>query len=117
MEMSDLTTALEGIGVPVYRGYPMSGARLPYVVCRPLLVDVSDLVMGGDAVAWNLQFAIYCCGESVEASFNLAKIVMGTLQGKRVGGSSLTTSMGYSGAFIEGHYESQVTTQVYQGEL
>ena len=119
MEMSDIGTALEagGVGVPVYPGYPVTGAVLPYVVYRPLLVAVPDLALCGDAVAWDFQFAVYCCGASVEASFNLAKIVAGVLQGKHVEGSTLTTSMGYIGAFLEGRYESQVTAQIYQGEL
>ena len=117
MEMSDITAALEGIGVPVYEGYPASGARLPYVVHRPLLIDVPDTAVCGDAVSWNYQHAVYCCGASVEASFNLARLVMSTLQGKRVGDSTLATTMGYSGALMEGRYESQVTAQAYQGGI
>lgn len=123
MEMSDIGTeleaGLEASGVPVYPGYPETDAVLPYVVYRPLLVAVPSeaFALCGGAVAWDFQFAVYCCGGSVEASFNLAKIVAGVLQGKHVEGSTLTTSMGYIGAFLEGRYESQVTAQVYQGEL
>ena len=51
MNMSDITAALEGIGVPVYEGYPVSGARLPYVVHRPLLIDVPDTAVCGEAVS------------------------------------------------------------------
>lgn len=117
MDMNDITTALSGLGVPVYDGYPATGARLPYIVHRPFLVDVPDTAVCGDAVSWDYQHAVYCCGASVEASFNLAKMVLGALQGKRIGGSVLATSMGYVGARVEGHYESQVTAQSYQGGI
>ena len=117
MDMSDITTALGDIGVPVYPGYPKTGARLPYIVHRPLMVDADGVALCGLAVSWNFQHAVYCCGSSVEASYNLARMVLEALHGNRVGDSILVTSMGYVGASVEGHYESQVVARVNQGGL
>lgn len=102
---------------PAIEGYPGTGQKVPYVVSRPLLVDDLELALNGEAIDWDLQFTLYCCGASVEASFNLALAVMAELNGARVGGTILSTSMGYSGAQVEGHYESQVTVQLNQGGI
>lgn len=117
MDTSALSSLLSGIGVPVYSGYPDSRAMLPYIVHRPLLMDVPDTAICGNAISWDSQQAVYCCGESVDATNNLSLLVIGALQGRRSGGSTLATSMGYSGAIVDGHYESQVTVQSYQGGL
>jgi len=111
-DITDLITE-----VPTISGYPPTGAKLPYVVHRPLLVDDIELAISGDALGWDYQTSLYCCAASVEASFNLALAVIGTLQGKRVGNTTLSASMGYSGAPVEGHYESQVTVQLNQGGI
>lgn len=105
------------VSAPSYLGYAPTGAELPYVVSRPLLTDDLELALNGDALGWDFQFSLYCCAAGVEASFNLAVMVMRDLQGKRVGGTTLTTSMGYVGAQVEGHYESQVTVQLNQGSI
>jgi hypothetical protein len=104
--------------VPAYIGYAPTGAQLPYAVIRPLDVGTdTDLNLDGSVVDWNMQASVYCCGASVEASFNIALSVIGTLQGARAGGTTLSASMGYNGAPVEGHYESQVTVQRFQGGL
>lgn len=100
-----------------YLGYAPTGAKLPYVVHRPLLVDDQTVAVAGNAIDWDFQSTLYCCAGSVEASFNLALAVVGTLQGARVGGSTLSASIGYSGAEVEGHYESQITVQINQGGI
>lgn len=116
--LADINSVIENVGVPVYPGYAATGAALPYVVSRPFLVDPFEgLAINGDAIGYDFSFAVYCCGASVEASFNLALAVMGTLQGARVRGTSLSASMGYNGAEVEGHYESQVTVQINQGGI
>ena len=102
---------------PTVVGYPATGTPLPYVTARPLVIGGDELALDGSAIDWDFQFTLYCCGASVEACFNLAVLVMGQLQGKRVGSTTLATSMGYSGAQVEGHYESQVTVQLNQGAL
>lgn len=102
---------------PAHEGYAPTGAKTPYVVSRPLLADDLEIALNGDALGWDFQFSLYCAAASVEASFNLAIAVMQDLQGKRVGGTTLTTSMGYIGAQVEGHYESQVTVQLNQGDI
>src|SRR5690606_17447293 len=109
MKMSDITDLIET--APAHDGYPPTGAKLPYVINRPMIIDVDVLAMCGDSIDWDYQFGLYCCGGSVEASFNLATAVMGELQGARVGGTTLSTSLGYVGAEVEGHYETQVTVQ------
>ena len=102
---------------PLHTGEAPTGAVLPYVVHRPLLVGDLEVALSGDAMDWDYQTSLYCCGASVEASFNLALAVVGTLQGKRVGGTTLSASTGYIGAQVEGHYESQVTVQLNQGGI
>jgi len=105
------------VSAPVHTGYAPTGAKLPYVVSRPLLLDTVEVAINGDALGWDYQASLYCCAGSVEASFNLALAVVGTLQGTRVGGTTISASIGYSGAQVEGHYESQVTVQLNQGGI
>ena len=115
--LNDIDTLTEGI-TSSHVGYSPTGAALPYVVIRPLDMGLDiELNLDGSAVAWNTQASVYCCAASVEASFNLALAVIGTLQGARVQGTTLAASMGYNGAEVEGHYESQVTVQLAQGGI
>ena len=102
---------------PAHTGYAPSQAQAPYVVSRPLLIDDLTVALDGSAIDWDFQFSLYCVGASVEVSYNLALGVMGDLQGKRVGDTTLSTSMGYIGAQVEGLYESQVTVQLNQGGI
>lgn len=101
-----------------YMGYADTGAQVPYVVSRPLLIDDTDgRAVNGDLIARDDRFSVYCCGASVEASYNLALDTMRDLDGKRVGGTTLSTSMSYIGAQVEGHYETAVVVQLNQGGL
>ena len=111
-DINELVTA-----APLYAGYPATGAKLPFIASRPLIMSNLAEAISGDGLNWDEQFSLYCAAGSVEASFNLALAVMAELQGKRVGGTTLSTSMGYSGAPVEGHYESQVTVQLNQGGI
>lgn len=115
--LADIDTVAELAGVTIYTGYAPTGAELPYAVHRPLILDALEEALNGEALVWDYQTTMYACGESVEASFNLAVLLMSTLQGARVGNTTLSTSMGYSGAVVEGHYESQVTVQLNQGGI
>lgn len=119
MDMQDLRTVYEtSPSLPtLYDGEAGTGARLPYTVSRPLYLDDTDLAVSGDSVAWDQQFTLYACGGSVEASFNSAMSIISHLQGQYVAGCTLACSMGYSGAQVEGHYESQITVQINQGGL
>ena len=114
--LQDINAFIEAASLPVHTGYAPTGAALPYAVHRPLFVDVEP-ALNGKAVVWDYQTTIYACAASVEASFNLAVQLMIILQGARVGSTTLSTSMGYSGAVVEGHYESQVTVQLNQGGI
>lgn len=105
------------LGVASHIGYAPSNAKLPYVVQRPLLINPESTAINGDAMDWDLQFALYACAGSVEASYNLALSLVSALQGARVGGSTLAVSTGYLGASVEGQYESQVTVQINQGGI
>lgn len=116
MSIIEEITALSSFQ-PVVVGYAHSGQRAPYIVTRPLLVDVLEEAIAGDALGWDFQLSFYCAGGSVEASYNLAVDLMRDLQGQRVAGTTLSTSMGYIGAVVEGHYESQVTVQLNQGGI
>ena len=115
--LTDINALVEAVPLVIHTGYPPTGATLPYVTHRPLLVDDLELALSGDALGWDYQTTLYCCAGSVEASHNLALAVAGTLQGKRVGNTTLSTSIGYFGAQVEGHYESQVTVQLNQGGI
>lgn len=111
-DINDLVTV-----APAHLGYAPTGAKVPYVVSRPLLIDDLELALAGDALGWDHQYSLYCAGGSVEAAHNLAVEVIRELHGKRVGGTTLSASMGYNGAQVEGHYESQVTIQLNQGGI
>ncbi|WNO28259.1 tail terminator [Microbacterium phage Garey24] len=117
VSMDEISIVARSAGITVYNGYAPTNAKVPYVVNRPLIVDHEDLALSGDVVAWDNQFALYAAGGSVEASFNLAKDVILACQGKPVGGSTLDCNMGYVGASVEGHYESQITIQLNTGGI
>lgn len=114
--LTDLTALVAA--APAYVGQAPTGSEAPYVVSAPLVYqDGAPRALSGDSMGWDTQFSLYCAGASVEASFNLALMVMRDLDGKRLGGSTITTSVGYTGAPVEGHYETQVTAQINQGGI
>lgn len=117
MDMTQISTLARSAGLTVFDGYAKTGAQPPYVVNRPLILDTEDIALCGDALDWDFSFTLYCVGASVEASFNLAIKLIQALQGQRVGDSTLSCSMGYSGAQVESRYETQVTVQINQGAL
>ena len=117
MEMSEVTQLLTDVDATGHIGYAATGARAPYYVIRPMATNPGELALCGQSLGWDFQFGVYCCGASVEASFNIAIDVMGALQGARVGDSTLSCSMGYVGSLQESHYETQVTVQINQGAL
>lgn len=115
---NDITALADGVlDAPCIEGYPSSGLALPYTVHRPLNIDVDTDSITGEVIDWDYQTTLYACAGSVEASLNLAVALMAALSGARVSGTTLRTSMGYSGAQVEGHYESQVTVQLYKGGI
>ena len=115
--LNDIVSIVQGAGLSIVSGYAGTQTKLPYTVVRPLLLGDPQVAVAGNGLAWDEQHTLYACGESVEASFNLAVLLMKTLDGARVGGTTLSTTMGYSGAQVEGHYESQVTVQLNRGAL
>ncbi|WNN95214.1 tail terminator [Microbacterium phage Tinyman4] len=115
--MDDIKGLVEAASLPIHNGYAPTGARVPYTVQRPIIMAANEEAINGDGLSWDQQMGLYACGASVEASYNLALDLMRVLQGKRSGGSTLSTSMGYVGAQVEGHYESQVTVQLTQGGI
>lgn len=116
--MSALNDILELVTVePTFPGYAPTGQALPYVVGRHLYFGDPVRNLDGSGSGWDTQYSLYCVAASSEASGNLAIMVMQELDGKRVAGTTLSTSMGYVGAVVEGAYESQVTVQLNQGEL
>lgn len=117
MNLADIITVLQTTGVPVYEGAPATGAQLPYIVVRPLNLSADDVALSGDAVVWDSQVAAYCCAAGSTASFNVAKLLIQATQGTRVGDSTMTNTLGYVGARVEGNYETQVTIQVHQGGI
>lgn len=102
---------------PVYVGYAESMADLPYIVIRPLYLSPTDNSVCGGAVAWDEQVSVYCCASSVQASYNLCKLVIEAIDGKMVDGHVASAYAGYADSLIEGHYESNVTITIMRGEL
>lgn len=117
LSLTTITELIDNSGLTCYTGQAPTGAKLPYTVHRPLIAEATERAISGDATVWDEQTSLYACGESVEASFNLALALMLALDGVRLGGTTLATSMGYAGAPVEGHYESQVTVQLSQGGI
>lgn len=115
--LTDINVLVQAANLPIHIGYAPTNAALPYAVHRPLILGDVEIAIAGNATLWDYQTTIYACAASVEASFNLAVELMRALQGARVSGTTLSTSMGYSGAQVEGHYESQVTVQLNQGGI
>lgn len=112
-----INALLSLVGIDIHTGYAPTGTEVPYAVHRPLFIGGESVAVNGEVLDWDHQSTIYCCGGSVEAAHNLALLVMNTLQGARVAGTTLDTSMGYTGAQVEGHYESQVTVQLNTGGI
>lgn len=113
----DIVALIQAAGYTCYPGYAVSKAQLPYSVARTLTLDEEVGSIAGVAINWDKQYTIYACAASVEASQNFAVLIMRALHGARVGNDVLSTSMGYVGAPVEGHYESQVTVQLNQGGI
>lgn len=113
----EIGALVSGTGVALFSGYAPTGTEPPYAVHRPLYIDPEEVAVAGDIIAFDYQTSLYCCGASVDASFNMALLLMRTLNTARVDGSTLTTSMGYIGAQVEGHYETQVTVQLNTGGI
>lgn len=117
--LGEINDLLDVVDADNFIGYAASGQALPYTCLRPLNIghDLDDMALDGHPFAWDNQISVYCAAASVEAAHNLGLAVMATLQAARVGDTTLDTSMGYTGAQVEGHYESQVTVQLHQGEI
>jgi len=116
--MSSLViSALEPLGVPCYDGYAATGAKLPYLVVRPMTTDPDDFTVCGGATTWTDRVGVYCCAASVAASANLARDVAGELVGKNLGSGVAHTSVAYYGNELEGQYESLVTVTTTEGAL
>lgn len=117
MSLQQVDQLVKGAGLTSHVGYAKTGAKAPYVVVRPMTILPDAAALCGQAIDWDANYGLYCVGGSVEASYNLAVLVMQALQGARVGGSTLSCDMGYVGSLQEGQYETQVTAQTYQGAL
>ena len=92
----------------VFIGDPPSVTPLPYIVIRPIYISTDDRSLCGGAVGWNQQIGLYCVGASPEASARIALNVMRVIDGSYMSGSTLSTSLTYSGALVSGLYESLV---------
>lgn len=117
MDLHSISEVVRTVDVDVFSGYPATGARLPHVVVRPMILDPEAITLDGMATVWDFQYTAYAVAGSVDASFKLAQDVIQAVQGKGVGDSTLSASMGYVGAAVEGRYESQITIQTHQGGL
>ncbi len=119
MDMHSVALALRGVNIKVYEGYPETGAKSPYVVVRPMSLEESldGGAICGDAISWDNRIALYCRAGSVQASHNLALDAMRTLHGRYMDETTMTASLGYVGAVVEGQYESQITLFTAQGVI
>lgn len=115
--LDDIKDLAAASSLTVHTGYAPTNAHVPYTVQRPIIMEEPEVAISGDGLDWGTQIGLYACGGSVESSYNLALSLMQALQGKRAQGTTLSTSMGYVGAEVAGHYETQVTVQLTQGAL
>lgn len=115
--LTEITDLLTNSLAPCYTGFAPTGATLPYMVHRPLLMQDAGRAVSGGALAWEQSTSLYACAGSVEAAYNLGIAAQQALDGVAVGGVVLATTLGYTAAPVEGHYESQITIQANQGAL
>lgn len=117
MSLDIIAKAAEAVGVPVYTGYASTGAKVPYVVARPLTADSTSYSVGGESLSWDDRYSLYAVAGSVVASHNLGLAIAQAVEGTRIGGNYVATSIGYIGALTEGSYETQITAQTTKGSL
>lgn len=117
IHLSELITVASSVvpDMDVYSGYPATSALPPYVTLKPLTMTPTDIAICGDATAWDSQFTASCTARSAEAADNLARDLAQSLQGRPLAGCTLACSVAYSGALVEGLYESLVTIQINEG--
>lgn len=102
-------------GVPVYVGYPPTGAVLPYICIRPLDMGPTNAI-AGCALFWDTHFSVYACTNSVNSCYSLSTDLLSLYHGAIVDGVAISASFSYMGAEIEGHYETLITLQFDKGE-
>src|SRR5699024_4543907 len=118
MQISDVVDALQGsVDVPCYAGYAATGAKLPYLVVRPISTDPDGHTVQGSVTTWTDVLGVYCCAAGVVASSNLARDAAGQLVGKKLGSGVASASVAYYGNALEGQYESLVTVTTIEGAL
>lgn len=117
MDLSEIKTLLQAAGLTTHTGYAPTGAKPPYCVARPMISLPETEAITGAVIGWDSNFAVYCVAGSVGASYNLGRRAVAALQGTRAGGTTLSCSVGYTGAQVEGRYETQITVQLDQGVL
>ena len=101
---------VQELGAPVCRGYPQTKMRPPYIVVRPLS-STAEAQSLESTMVWSGEYAVYCVADTVWGSANLAMDVKKLLDGVYIDGTTLTTSMSYTGSPVQGLYESLVTIQ------
>jgi len=104
-----LASIVQELQFPAYIGYAHNNARLPYGVVRPVALVPDQVPLSGASWSRSVTIGVYCRAGSVEASFNMALSAIASLDGLAIAGTEATASMGYSGAVVEGAYESMVT--------
>lgn len=117
MTLQEMSQIARTVGVPVYVGYAATGANAPYVVIRPMSLDSLSSSVGGESVVWDDRYAFYAVSNSVEASHALSIALMQAVEGARISGSYVSTSIGYVGSLVEGLYETQITALLMKGSL
>ena len=111
----DVVTILQSANVTVYSGYAFTEATAPYIVVRPLAFIPDTLTLSGTPFASAESFSVYCCGASVEASFNLALSVMSVIADQRIGGYVPVMRINYTGAEVQGLYETNLEITMETG--
>lgn len=104
----------------VYPGYAPGGTRPPYAVVRPISESPAYVSLAGETGSTDQTYGVYCVGDSVLTSHTIASKVLSGFQGARVGiphgvipsDSVATATLTYTGALVDGLYESLVTVSV-----
>lgn len=90
-------------------------SRIPFIKVRPVSVDNDLRCLTGSSFLPDKVFACYCCSNSEIGSYKLGLDVMRILDGVNGYNWFMTTSVSYSGLYLDRYYETLVTCTIQGG--
>lgn len=110
-----LITQLQSL-YPTYDGFAPNGCTdKHYAVVRPMAAITADTPIAGASYDHSLTVGVYCRADGITASYNMGVATVNQLNGLVLAGSMLTADLSYTGALIDGQYESAVTVTYIRG--